>query len=76
MAHAGQEDQFRSGNTPGEILGMFGLDKLIMLALYDRDGHMDISHIARRIIGLRLHHPTDRCGKCFELVRRRRQHAG
>src|SRR6267154_2154001 len=73
MAHARQEDQFRSGNAPSEIFGMFGFDKLIMLALYDRDGHMDISHIARRIIGLRLHHLADRGGKCLELVRRGRQ---
>ena len=52
---------------------MLGFDKLIMLALYDRDGHMDIGHIARRIVGLRLHHLADRGGKCLELVRRGRQ---
>ena len=72
MAHAGQKDQFRSGNTPREIFGMFGLDKLIVLALHDRDGHMDIGQIARRIVGLGPLHLADRFGKGLELVRRGR----
>ena len=68
MAHAGQEDKFRSGNAPGEIFGMFGFDKLIMLALHDRDGHTNIGQIAREIIRFRPLHLTDRIGKGLELV--------
>jgi hypothetical protein len=50
----------RINSAPGilraTIFGMFGLDKLIMLALYNRDGYINISHIARRKIEVRLHH--------------------
>jgi hypothetical protein len=30
MAHARQEDQFRAGNAPGEIFGVFEFDELII----------------------------------------------
>lgn len=73
MPHAGHESSFHSGNTLDEIFGMFGFDKFVMLALYDRDGHMDIGQVARRIVGFRFHDPTDRFGKCVELVRHGRQ---
>ena len=32
MADARQQDQFRSGNAPGEIFGVFELDEFIVLA--------------------------------------------
>ena len=68
MAHARQEDQFRAGNAPGEILGMFGFDELIMLAVHDHDGHTDIGQISRGIIRFRPLHLSDRIGKGLELI--------
>jgi hypothetical protein len=44
-----------------------------MLTLHDRDGHMDVSQVACRIIGFGLLHPADRLRKCLELIRRGRQ---
>src|SRR5258706_13849500 len=73
MAHTRQKDEIRSWNTPGKVFGMFEFDEFIMLALHDRDGHVDIGHIARGIIGLYLHHFADRADERIELVWRSRQ---
>jgi CheY-like chemotaxis protein len=35
MAHVRKQYQFRSGNTPGKVLGMFGPDELIEEAEFD-----------------------------------------
>jgi hypothetical protein len=37
MAHAGQDPQLRAGNALRKILGVFALDELIALAVYNRD---------------------------------------
>ena len=52
---------------------MFALDEFVVLALYDRDWHADLSQIVRRIVGLRFLHEADCVGKRLELVRRGRQ---
>src|SRR5687767_1598419 len=65
-------DKFSIWNAPGEIFGVFALDEFVMLAMYDRHWHADLSQIVRRIIGLRSLHQADRLGKLVELIRRGR----
>src|SRR4051812_14673400 len=50
VAHVRQHDVLCSGNTPGKILGMLGLDELVMLALDDRNRHPNRGEIAGRIV--------------------------
>ena len=50
-------------------IGVFEFDELIMFALHDGDGHVDLGQIARGIVRLRPLHLLDRFGKGPELVR-------
>src|SRR5215216_176500 len=47
VTYTGEENKFCIRNTPGKIFGVFLLDKLIMLAVDDRDWHADLRQVVR-----------------------------
>ena len=68
MANTGKLDQFGMRDALSQIDRMFALDKLIMFAMDNGDGHTDLGQSVGRIIGLCALHKPDRRRKFLELV--------
>jgi hypothetical protein len=72
MAHPWQLDQFGGRDTHSQITGVLGLDELIMLALHNRNRHMDLAEISSAVVRLALLHLADRRHQRIKLPRGRR----